>query len=370
MNGAPWGGSEELWSQAAAWLARRGVRAGCLVFRWRAKEDRLEALRAAGVAVHQLPNLGRLRRGGAERLLHEGVSRPAAWVRARLVPWGAYDHVLVSQGAHEADHGPVYGLLGRVRSYSLLFHSYREDERFPAHRARRLRGLVAGAAHNLFAAERIRAALERQLDFAIPRAAVVHNPLGFAEPAEAAPLPGGDPARLVTLGALQLATRAHDLILAALSGARWRDRAWRLEVFGSGPDAGAVQALVARHGLADRVALHGHTRDARAALEGAHLLVQVTRQDALPLALTEAMALGRPALVTDVGDMAAWVEEGRSGFVAGAVSLESVEAALERAWAARARWPDMGSNARARYLALRPRDPCAALADLIGAGAA
>ena len=74
------------------------------------------------------------------------------------------------------------------------------------------------------------------------------------------------------------------------------------------------------------------------------------------------MALGRPSVVTDVGDMARWVEHGRTGFVAAAPDLAGVARALEEAWAARPRWAAMGIEARRTFEARHPRDASAVFA--------
>jgi len=63
-----------------------------------------------------------------------------------------------------------------------------------------------------------------------------------------------------------------------------------------------------------------------------HLMVMPSRSEALPIALIESMVCGRPAVVTDVGGISEWVEDGRTGFIAEAASVKSFGAALERAW--------------------------------------
>src|SRR5207245_589821 len=70
-----------------------------------------------------------------------------------------------------------------------------------------------------------------------------------------------------------------------------------------------------------------------------------------PLALVEAMLCARPAVVTDVGGNAEWVEEGATGFLAAAPTARSIGDALERAWGARERWPALGHAARTAALA-------------------
>jgi len=62
------------------------------------------------------------------------------------------------------------------------------------------------------------------------------------------------------------------------------------------------------------------------------------------------MLCGRPAVVTDVGGSAEWVDEGKTGFIAAAPTARSIGDALGAAWTARERWPEMGRAARASVL--------------------
>jgi glycosyltransferase involved in cell wall biosynthesis len=71
--------------------------------------------------------------------------------------------------------------------------------------------------------------------------------------------------------------------------------------------------------------------------------------------MVEAMVCGRPAVITDVGGSREWVTDGQSGFLAAKPDVESVAAALDRAWQRRADWPAMGREAR--QTAIRQIDP-------------
>jgi glycosyltransferase involved in cell wall biosynthesis len=65
----------------------------------------------------------------------------------------------------------------------------------------------------------------------------------------------------------------------------------------------------------------------------------------MPLSLLEAMAAGRPAIVTDVAGNAEPLVEGCTGFIAEAPTVQHFDDALERAWQQRAQWPQMGQAA-------------------------
>ena len=76
-----------------------------------------------------------------------------------------------------------------------------------------------------------------------------------------------------------------------------------------------------------------------------------------PLALVEAMLCGRPSVVTDVGDNAAWVREGIEGFIAGGANLQAIDDALERAWARQEEWRNIGKAAHERAMELHDPKP-------------
>jgi glycosyltransferase involved in cell wall biosynthesis len=359
MNGGPWGGSEGLWSRAAARLAAEGHQVACAAFDWPEKAPRWAALRAAGCEVLPLPNWRRRKATALDRLVHEALAKPAQVLAVRRLPWRRFDHVAFSQGAwDELTTAPFRRLDALARSYSIAYHSYQEGA--TPRRLDDLRRLVRGARWNFFASERGRDVFADRLGIEPPDAAVLHNPLSFAVPeAEPAwPDPAGEgPLRLVGVGMLHHDTKAQDVLLDALGTTAWRARAWTLELYGEGPDRAAIEARARALGLAERIHLRGHTNDVAGALAGAQLLVQCSRVEAMPIAVHEAMAMARPAVVTRIGDMPRWIPDGETGFVAERADPGEVGRALEAAWRARPRLREMGRRAREVFLARFPRDP-------------
>jgi glycosyltransferase involved in cell wall biosynthesis len=100
----------------------------------------------------------------------------------------------------------------------------------------------------------------------------------------------------------------------------------------------------------------------------------MTRVDAMPIAVVEAMAMGRPVAVSRLGDMPAWIRPGENGWVAPAATPDAIAATLEEVWASRPEWASLGERA---HRVFRARAPIPAerrlLADLLAlaeAGAA
>jgi hypothetical protein len=67
----------------------------------------------------------------------------------------------------------------------------------------------------------------------------------------------------------------------------------------------------------------------------------------------------------DVAGTAALVEDGVSGFVAESAGVAHLDAAMERAWAARARWAGIGRNAGIAARAKVPPAPGETFADIL-----
>jgi glycosyltransferase involved in cell wall biosynthesis len=355
MTSAAWGGSEELWFRSALHAARAGHDVGCVVYGWPAKRERLARLEAAGCRVIELPNRGRAKRTWLEKLEYECLTRLRQRARAARLPFGDYDIVVFNQGGTDEIAGSQWrSLPDRLGRYALTFHSYREDLVLDPKRAPRLRRWMEGAQANLFASDRIRAVLEDRLGGTIPNAAVLTNPITFAVPDAPAPLPPATPLRLLMLSALRVEWKAQDQVIRALAGPAWRERDFVLELCGEGPDEAQLRSLVASTGLEGRVLFRGHT-DPEAALRSAHLVLQTSRVESVSLSVMEAMAVGRPVLVSRLGDMPVWVRDGENGWVCPDASVASIAAGLETAWRARDRWAQMGERSHRLFRERYPR---------------
>ena len=55
MNGAAWGGSEQMWYRLALWMSQNGYAVSIVCFDWPQKKERLDVLEKAGCTVHKLP---------------------------------------------------------------------------------------------------------------------------------------------------------------------------------------------------------------------------------------------------------------------------------------------------------------------------
>jgi len=348
MSASTWGGSEELWYRTALAALDKGWKVGCAVYHWKGKEQRMSELAQRGAQVVYLPNRGRSKKNIVERLQNKWSKKLSKKIISAL-PIEEYDLTVVNMGAFEIITSQWRPLLKKLRQYIVLYHNYKEQEIFSGAARDTIHQLASRAAINLFASRRIAEVLKKNSGIEIENADVLLNPISFTAPQAAIAMPPSLPIKMVVLAALEVDRKAQDLLIDALSSPKWKERDWILSLYGEGRDRGLLQKKIAAYGLEAKIFLRGQTRDVKAVLADAHLLLQLTRQDAMPLSVVETFAVGRPAAVSAVGDMPRWIEDGKNGWISRAIDPIAIDEVLERAWNERDQWELMGSAARRTY---------------------
>jgi colanic acid/amylovoran biosynthesis glycosyltransferase len=152
---------------------------------------------------------------------------------------------------------------------------------------------------------------------------------------EAGPQPIADNRRLVCVGRLA-EQKGQLLILEALAGLVAEGVEVELVLAGDGPLRPKVEARLRELGLVDRVRITGWISNAtvREELLGARVLLLPSFAEGLPVVLMEALALGRPAITTYVAGIPELVENGRSGWLIPAGSVDAMKGAIREALAA------------------------------------
>ncbi len=359
-----WGGSEELWSRAAAVLAERGHAVTLYKNRLDTRVPILGRLRSLGcrfiefwklpLAPASLENAlagsvsGLLRRLGARRLRRDLLrDRP--------------DLVIVSQGAN---HDGWW--LARVcQSLGLplaLISQYASDNDWPSDgRRAMLRAAYGDAVQCFFVSEANQRLTEEQLGLRLERASVVRNPFNVSWDV-GYDWPDGGALRLACVGRLHPEHKGQDILLRVLASPKWRARPVSLTLFGKGGRAEGLQGLATLLGL-QNVTFAGHCEDVAEIWRNHHCLALPSRGEGMPLVLVEAMLCGRVPIVTRVAGNPELVEDGVTGFLADAATEEAFDSALERAWQRRETLSAIGNSAAARIRALVPPDPAAVFAD-------
>jgi glycosyltransferase involved in cell wall biosynthesis len=124
-----------------------------------------------------------------------------------------------------------------------------------------------------------------------------------------------DEFRLLFVGRL---AKIKDLgtLIRAVAVAAERVPRLRLDVVGDGPVRGELEALARELGAAQRVRFHGQQMETARFFSGADVFAMSSVSEGLPMSLLQAMSLGLPAVLTDVGGMREVMDLSKSGLLA------------------------------------------------------
>lgn len=123
-------------------------------------------------------------------------------------------------------------------------------------------------------------------------------------------------------------------------------------IIGDGPERARIESAIAERGLADHVAITGFMPDVRLAVASCDVITLTSHQETFSLAALEAMALGRPVVMTDVGGAREQIDPGISGYLYPAGDVAALAGHLKTLTAAdlRARLGAAASESvRSRY---------------------
>jgi glycosyltransferase involved in cell wall biosynthesis len=363
MQEAQWGGSEELWNQAAARLKQQGHEVMVSVpYRPRLSE-RVTGLEKQHILVRTHPS----DQADQARRIWNKLSHASRRCYDRLKSFHP-ELTVISQGYNAGGFEWARTCREAGIPYVLIVHCNCEHWWFQEKFDQAVASYTA--ARKVFCVSRKNLDLLRlQLSEPLLNAEVVRNPFNVS-PDNALGWPDETESwRIACVARLFLAAKGQDLLLQTLARSEWRDRPIELNLYGSGADEQTIRRMAEAFNLKN-VHFRGHVNEVAKIWEQNHLLVLPSRFEGLPLALVEAMWCRRPAVVTDIGGNAELCIEGETGFVAPVASLESFSQALERAWQRRGSWAQMGQAARASAENTIPKDPVGSFCDRLGECAA
>ena len=120
-----------------------------------------------------------------------------------------------------------------------------------------------------------------------------------------------------------------------------------LALIGDGEERGALEALVARRALGDRVHFTGWVPSVVDAMSDLDVVLLTSRNEGTPVALIEALAAQRPVVATDVGGVRSVVIDGRTGLLAPSGDAASLAKSVARLLTNRAEAEALGRAGRA-----------------------
>ncbi len=139
-----------------------------------------------------------------------------------------------------------------------------------------------------------------------------------------------------------------DLLVKAFAQAAGQEPRLRLLLLGNGSQAERIRRMVQEHGLSERVHWGGQVNnlDLPGYYRAADVYLSASRSDGSSVSLMEALACGRPALVSDIPGNREWITPGVQGWLFPDGDANALAEGLLRAVACRAQWPQMGQAAR------------------------
>jgi glycosyltransferase involved in cell wall biosynthesis len=350
----PWGGSEELWSQAAHCLVERGVRVTVNVPRFHERPAMLVRLQRAGCRIKRRARFPHI----WDYLWARFFEMPElGWLDSLRA-----DLVVISQGNQVEGASWMDACCRRGLRYASIVQavvpSFWPDDK----QAHMLATAYNGAAANFFVADDNVQLTQTQVGRVLRNVRVARNPflVPYAEPL---PWPVEDGmTRLACVARLDPAAKGQDILFEVLEQDKWRTRPLEVTLFGSGHAPKTLQALSEMRGLRNG-RFGGFVSNVRRIWAEYHALVLPSRYEGLPISLVEAMLCGRPSIVTNVSGNPELLEDNVTGFVAAAPTAEFLDEAMERAWTRRPDWPAMGAAAAEQVRQRVPANPAAVFAD-------
>jgi glycosyltransferase involved in cell wall biosynthesis len=161
------------------------------------------------------------------------------------------------------------------------------------------------------------------------------------------PLPSHGPVVCVANFTMQ---KGHRILLEAVARLVPEFPGLQVELAGGGPMREDLQARAARLGLANRVAFLRTVHDVRPVLARASMFVLPALWEGLGLAVLEAMAMGRPVIVTDVDGLREIVTHERDGLVVQSGNVTALAEAIARLLRDRELAQRLADTARARVV--------------------
>ena len=362
-----WGGSEELWARAIPYLQSAGYNITVLKHRLNKQHKQFVNLAKQNVVLVELqPVVRSSGRKGSFATVVNAVTASAELLRRilrRLFKTGKHNStayftkdnflqkklraiqpqlVIISQGINFDGLGLAYNCAQLGLPYVLIAQKA-VDFFWPYANGRvAMRDVYLKAAWSYFVSNHNKKLTEEQFGTCLPKSEVVYNPIKVSR--QILPMPGAEQGyQLACIGRYFLIDKGQDILMRIMALPKWKARPITISFIGSGIDKEGLTEMAALLGLGN-VRFLEYVEDIEELWKSYHALILPARSEGLPLVLLEAMACGRPAIVSVAGGNREVITDGVNGFI-GHANEDDFDLAMERAWNARSEWEVMGKRA-------------------------
>jgi glycosyltransferase involved in cell wall biosynthesis len=340
-----WGGSEILWIMTAHNFLKEGYEVGFVMLKSRNIHPQIQSLIDAGakpfyITEWKTPFNFLKRKIDAFRNYYAGLDS--------FKP----DMVLISLSNHAKTNAWPTRCQARKIKYALIFQQVAEHFviKEPSYRNE-----VLAATKLFFVSKQNKDIVSRLLYDDLKNSAVIFNEFQVSLHTEFT-WPQLPEYTLALVSRIDTLHKGIDILFEALNQDKWRQRKFKINIYGEGPNKEYLIHLKGYFKL-DLIEFKGHVNNVADIWKNNHGFVLASRQEGMSLALIESMICGRVPIVTDVGGAREIIQDNVNGFIALATHPELLDDALERAWHQRERWNEIGLNAYTHIRSLIREEP-------------
>lgn len=154
---------------------------------------------------------------------------------------------------------------------------------------------------------------------------------------------------LVGLCAAMRPEKAHGDLLTALGRLRASGVRAKGLLIGDGPERKRIERNIADLGLVEHVKITGFMEDVTRTVTACDVMVLVSRVETFSIAALEAMALGKPMVMTEIGGAGEQIVDGKTGLLFSPGDIPALVSALKKLESAETRVA-MGQRARKKVV--------------------
>jgi glycosyltransferase involved in cell wall biosynthesis len=335
-DGAPNGGSEQLWIETAIECQKRGHQVMIIIKKWNPEPYFIQLFYNLGIKIIFKEN---------DEFNEMLTFNPDLLI----VSTGDQD-----EGIEWYDQCKKYDI-----SYIIINQLTKEPEYWPIREDinERVKKGYLGAEMAFFTCNNNHRVMEKRLNCKIPNAAIHFNPFHIDRDSFI-PFPAMDNGLKIAIPANLLRVhKGQHLAIELFNWNKWRERPIQLNLYGRGSDQKVLKAMVKEYAL-KHVVFHQPTPDLLTIWRDNHAIFMPSFMEGLPVVLVSAMICARVPILTDIGGHCEVVDDNLNGFIAKKPTVDALDEALERAYQKSDMWEEMGKKAREKILSfLPPNDP-------------